>query len=627
MKRVNSHRIFTEIAAVLLLLVTAACTKEEIPAGDTTPLPYGAYPMVFSIADDCFVATSSQAASNSGGTRATADGDWSDEPTIAVKVNNELKKYQIEAADDITQATLSVSSEEEAPFYWQSREDITVSAWWPYTETNGELDDQLPPVVVKPDQSTHDNFAASDYIYAWNQTVSFDNPTLQFTHRTARITINLISNAPTTGAIVRLTNLGTFDNNPEEIIAYKRSDNVYEALVAPQSIEANTLQIYAEMPDQTVYSLIPNEAITLEAGEEYTYNISFTQDFTRTDDLKTFTVYTYEGLLSWARTLSTTQDVKCILGADITCPTVTAGESNWTPINTTRDIAYEPVTLIDIFDGNGYTIFGLTINSDEEEVGMFGTNYGIIQNLRLENVTINAPNANYVGGIAGVNAGLLENCTVSGTINGQNYVGGITGDNIMCISGCNVSGSVSGNDFVGGIAGQNDMLNRQVLDPNGQSIVTYSYITGCFSTADVSGQENVGGIVGHNASESTLAACYTWGNITGTANNVGGVVGYNESLSSLTACYAAGNITGTANNVGGVVGYNESQSTLSACYWNKTPDTGIGGGILSTEIKQITDDNWENAIIAMTIALNNTDFDWEYVIQSSNSLPILRKKT
>ena len=173
MKRANSYRIFPEIAALFLLLVTAACTKDAPSAGDTR-LPEGAYPMVFSIADDCFVATSSQAAFNCGDTRATADGDWANEPTIVVKVNNELKKYQIKAsADDITQATLSVSSEEESPFYWQSREDITVSAWWPYTETDGEPNDELPPVVVLSDQSTHENFAASDYICVWEQPVQF----------------------------------------------------------------------------------------------------------------------------------------------------------------------------------------------------------------------------------------------------------------------------------------------------------------------------------------------------------------------------------------------------------------------------------------------------------------------
>ena len=113
---------------MLLLLVATACTKEEISVEDTQ-LPYGAYPMVFSITDDHFEATASQMVSNVGDTRATADGDWADEPTIIVKVNNELKKYQIKvSADDITRATLSVSPEEKSPFYWQSRKNITVSA-------------------------------------------------------------------------------------------------------------------------------------------------------------------------------------------------------------------------------------------------------------------------------------------------------------------------------------------------------------------------------------------------------------------------------------------------------------------------------------------------------------------
>lgn len=624
MKRENSYRIFTGIAAFFLLLAIGGCTKEEIPAGDTS-LPYGAYPMAFSIADNSLVVTSLLTGSDSYDTRSTADGDWSDEPSIVVKVNNELKKYQVKAGDDITQATLSVSPDEEAPFYWQNREDITVSAWWPYTETNGELDDELPPVVVMSDQSKHENFAASDYICALDQIVQFENPTLQFKHRTARITINLISNAPTTGAIVRLINLDT-QVNPEEIIAYQRSENVYEALVAPQTIDANTLNIVAETPDKSIYRLIPDEPVKLEADEEYTYNISFTQDFTRIDDLTTFTVYTYEGLLAWAQTLTTTQKTKCILGADITCPTVTGGESNWTPITQSREITFEQSELIDIFDGNGYTIFGLTINSDEEEVGMFGTNYGIIQNLKLENVTINAPSANYVGGIAGVNAGMMENCTVSGTINGQNYVGGIAGHNTTYIAGCNFSGSVSGNNFVGGIAGFNDMLPSNIVDPEtGNDILTYSSITGCYAAAYVSGQENVGGVVGYNESESTLAACYAAGDVSGTNNNVGGVVGYNEDKSTLIACcHTTGSVTGTNNNLGGVVGYNNSQNGLSACYWGNTPDIGIGSGNISTEIKQVTDGNWKNAVDEMNNAL--TSVDWLYIIKDGDTLPTLKKK-
>ncbi len=283
MKRENSYRIFTGIAAFFLLLAIGGCTKEEIPAGDTS-LPYGTYPMAFSIADNSFMAISSQRTSCSYDTRSTAGEDWADEPSIAVKVNNELKKYQIEAGDDITQATLSVSPDEEAPFYWQDREDVIVTAWWPYTETEGKLDDELPPVVVEADQRTDENFAASDYIYVWEQAVQFENPTLQFKHRTARITINLISNAPTTGATIRLSNLDTRNNNPGEIIAHQRAENVYEALVAPQTIEANTLNIEIVMPNQPIFRLIPNKSVDLNAGDEYTYDIGFTQEIIRNEN-------------------------------------------------------------------------------------------------------------------------------------------------------------------------------------------------------------------------------------------------------------------------------------------------------------------------------------------------------
>lgn len=652
MKSAKTYSNFSKIATLFLLLATGGCTKDDLSTGDIQ-LPAGTYPMEFTIGKDSFMESSSQETSKSCATRSTADGDWADEPTIAVKVNNELKKYQIEAGDDITQATLAVSPEEEAPFYWQSREDVIVSAWYPYTETDGKLDDELPPVVVEADQSTDENFAASDYISALEQPVQFQNPTLQFTHRTARITINLNSNVPTTGAIVRLTNLSSSDNNPSEIIAHQRAENVYEALVAPQTLEGNTLTIEIDMPNQPIYCMPVYEPIILQAGDEYTCDIQFTQDFAHTDD-NTFIVYSYEGLLAWCRYLeASTELAPCILGADIVCPTVPDGESNWIPTQRLKiaDMPYQMDFIDNMFDGNGHSISGMTIISDEEYVGMFQVNWGEIRNLRLENVKIVAPNAKYVGGIVGRNKLYVDNCSVSGTINGQEYVGGIVGENVGEVRRCTMSatvqgqnyvggivgknngytedshasGTVSGNKNVGGIAGSTDVFNLpeedRMKNDNGDEYIPDSFILGNYSLANISGQENVGGVVGTGMAE--IIACYAQGNVTG-QNGVGGVAGTLQ-IGGLNACYHFGAVSGADGSTGGVVGTNIVSGTITACYWNGTVTGGKGIGSGSGTATEVdgTNVNWDDTIIDMNNVINTGN--WRYFSTGVNTPPILIK--
>ena len=86
---------------------------------------------------------------------------------------------------DSTSATLTSTD----PYYWTSHNDITITAWWPYTE--GET---TPPAVkVKANQSAQKDFEGSDLIVADGQTVTYGSPTLRFTHRTARVTIVPVS--------------------------------------------------------------------------------------------------------------------------------------------------------------------------------------------------------------------------------------------------------------------------------------------------------------------------------------------------------------------------------------------------------------------------------------------------
>ena len=146
-----------------------------------------------------------------------------------------VKEYTVTASTDFKSATLS---RENDPYYWTSRDPITVSAWWPFN--NADIT-QMPAVKVAEDQSKLADFQNSDFISAENRKVEFNNPTLEFTHRTARVTIELKPGTGFTsvaGATVSLVSLSADNGNPTAIKTYNASGNTYEALTAPQTVAA-----------------------------------------------------------------------------------------------------------------------------------------------------------------------------------------------------------------------------------------------------------------------------------------------------------------------------------------------------------------------------------------------------
>ena len=220
--------IFFALAALALSL--AACTRDE--AADDNRLPEGEYPVVIRATGLPVEATPQTASS----TRATVDGDWQGVTSVALKLGDAVKEYTVTPnSADNTKTTLS---RENDPYYWTSRDPITVSAWWPFD--NADIT-QMPAVKVAEDQSKLADFQNSDFISAENQTVEFNNPTLEFTHRTARVTIELKPGTGFTsvaGATVSLVSLSADNGNPTAIKTYNASGNTYEALTAPQTVAA-----------------------------------------------------------------------------------------------------------------------------------------------------------------------------------------------------------------------------------------------------------------------------------------------------------------------------------------------------------------------------------------------------
>ncbi|WP_368133228.1 fimbrillin family protein [Bacteroides caccae] len=561
---------FFALAALVLSL--AACTQDEagfLPEGaEGTPIVFTATGL-------------NPAAIATAGTRAPVDGNWEGVQSVAVLMDGTVKAYDVTPSTvDNTSATLTSTD----PYYWTNHNDITVTAWWPYTA--GET---TPPAVkVKANQSAQKDFDGSDLIVADGQTVTYGSPTLRFTHRTARVTVVLTDY--TEGlASVQLTGLSTENDNPDKITPYDKGSNTYIALVAPQSVEAGTTFITCTFTNGKVFVYKMKNATDWQAGGEYTYTVSLAaaKDLGYTIESNgSYTVYNADGLLNVAELVNGGKtDINITLEKNIDLT-----GKDWTPIGTDYDNSYKGT-----FDGGGHTITGLTFTTNDEYAGLFGwlNRAGTVKNVVMEGVQItsNQIYGGSIGGVVGYSWGTIENCSVSGSVSGTVYVGGVVG--------AQIDGS----------------------------------ITGCSSSATVKGMVDVGGVAGQTNSSATLTACYATGNVTleiDPKKNIagGGLVGMNAG-SSLLACYATGNVTSTGSStgyvhIGGFLGNN--YTTVTACYWKNNHEQGIGYNKKSTGATKVdgTDVTWQKAVATMNTALQNAGSEWRYEL--NGALPTLRKQ-
>ena len=603
MKRTTIHIS----AALALLLGFTACTQDEagfLPEGaEGTPIVFTATGL-------------NPAATATAGTRAPVDGDWEGVQSVAVRMDGTVKAYDVTPTTDRTGAMLTSDD----PHYWTNHDDITVTAWWPYTE--GET--TPPAVVVRADQSSPTDFEGSDFISAENQPVSYGNPTLRFTHRTARVTV-ILTDYTEEQMFVRLTGLSTENGNPAEIAPYDKGGDTYTALVAPQSVATGTAFITCKFTNGKVFVYKMKNDAEWKAGEEYTYTVSLAAaedpGYTVSEDGKTYEVYNAEGLKNIAELVN--EEWK--LGINITLTdNIDLTDIDWTPIGKDDNKAYTGT-----FDGNGKTITGLTVTGSYKYAGLFGDidENGTVKNVVLEGVQITSDNSSgYAGGVAGNSfGGTIENCSVSGSVSGTTFVGGVVGSQWGgSITGCNSSATVKGVIFAGGIAGETN---------SGASL------TGCYATGDVTvendgtNNSHAGGVVGYNGG-CTLTACYATGSVTGSGSGtiyVGGVTGSNN-LGILTACYhAKGDVSGPTGTTGGVAGRNFKGSMsgggiITACYWGGNgQEQGIGEDQVGTGgTTQVTDGLWQNALAHMNAALSGKG--WQYELKDGNSLPTLKKE-
>ena len=594
---------FLALAALALLL--GACTQDEL--ADDSRLSKGEYPVVIR-ATGLSVEATPQAAPS---TRATVDGDWQGVTSVALKIGDAVKEYTVTAtdADGYKSATLSRESD---PYYWIGRNPITVSAWWPFDKADIT---NMPAVKVAEDQSKLADFQNCDFIAAENRKVEFNNPTLEFNHRTARVTIELKPGTGFTsvaGAMVSLVSLSADNGNPTAIKTYNANGNTYEALTAPQTVAAGKPFVKVELGSGTFY-FRPQNNVVLEAGNRYTYTVKVNAtgltlegctigswadgggESGEAEDLgyiydsntNTYTVYNANGLMNIAELVNGGKtDINITLDKNIDLT-----GKDWTPIGTSLSNSYTGT-----FDGGGHTITGLTVTTNDKYAGLFGYigDAGTVKNVVMEGVLITSNNGlSRAGGVAGFSRGTIENCSVSGSVSGTVNVGGVVGAQW------------------GG------------------------FITGCSSSATVKGSVDVGGVAGLTNSNATMTACYATGNVTLeiapiNAIDVGGAVGFNGG-SRILACYATGNVTSTGSStvnvyIGGFCGYNST--TVTACYWKNNQEQGIGykkvGTVTEATKVDDTDVTWQKAVDAMNTALQNAGSKWRYEL--NGTLPTLKKQ-
>ena len=563
---------FFALAALALLL--GACTQDE--AGF---LPEGAEGTSI-----VFTATGlNPAATAIAGTRAPADGNWTGVQSVAVLMDGTVKTYNVTPSTaDPTSATLTSTD----PYYWTNHNNITVTAWWPYTA--GET---TPPAVkVKANQSAQKDFEGSDLIVADGQTVTYGSPTLRFTHRTARVTIVLTDY--TEGlASVQLTGLSTEGDNPDIITPYDKGSNTYTAIVAPQSVAAGTTFITCTFTNGKTFVYKMKNATDWQAGGEYTYTVSLAaaKDLGYTIESNgSYTVTSADGLMNIAKLVNGGKtDINITLDKNIDLT-----GKDWTPIGTDYDNSYKGT-----FDGGGHTITGLTFTTNDKYAGLFGwlNRAGTVKNVVMEGVQItsNQIYGGSIGGVVGYSWGTIENCSVSGSVSGTVYVGGVVG--------AQIGGS----------------------------------ITGCSSSATVKGTVDVGGVAGQTNGGATLTACYATGNVTleiDPRKNIAGgsLVGFNGG-NGVRACYATGNVTSTGSSTGNVhIGgfFGDNYTSVTACYWKNNHEQGIGYNKegIAPEVTKVDGSvvTWQKAVDAMNTALQNAGSEWRYELKGA--LPTLRKQ-
>ena len=222
-------------------------------------------------------------------------------------------------------------------------------------------------------------------------------------------------------------------------------------------------------------------------------------------------------------------------------------------------------------EGQNHTISGLSITGSGSVLGLFRyiQQGAVVRQLHVSGTVSPAGTRATVGGIAGQNAGTIENCSFDGTVTGTTQIGGLAGINTVTgvITGCSISGSVYGNHFIGGAVGQNDGVLSSCTNDAGinttvsQNEVSLSDLTmeDLLRTERAADITDIGGLAGSSA--GVIRACINRGTVgyQHSGYNVGGIAG--SQTGYIEGCINYGEIHARKEG-GGIVGQMEPSSIL-----------------------------------------------------------------
>jgi hypothetical protein len=247
-----------------------------------------------------------------------------------------------------------------------------------------------------------------------------------------------------------------------------------------------------------------------------------------------------------------------VLTANIDC--------NVTPFNTGE--GFEPIgnnthPFNGTLDGQGFNVTGLFINRpSEDNIGLFGVTgeNSLIKNLGI--ISAGMTGDDFVGALAGINYGIINNTSSEGALSAYSKSGGLVGENngIIVYSNSHISINQPGREEFGGLVGLN------------YGSVFYSHATG-----SISGENYLGGLVGVNNGE--INDSYAIGNIIASEDYNGGLVGYNDNAGNIYRSFSIGNVQGD-DNIGGFVGNNWGLISDSYATGNVTALSNYAGGFV-----------------------------------------------
>lgn len=255
------------------------------------------------------------------------------------------------------------------------------------------------------------------------------------------------------------------------------------------------------------------------------------------------------------------------LGADIILNSNSSNYSSWGSSAPAR--RWVPIGNSNVFygnfNGNGYTISGLYVNSSDGYAGLFGYCGGSITNLKIKNSYINGKNS-YTGAVAGYIYGgsdakvYVSNCSVSSSVvKGTNYTGGVIGRSSSYVSvyKCSNSAKVTGQDYVGGITGDASVCGSKYYSNTNSGVISGGY--------------SIGGVCGYmstskpssGSSSYTVYALSNKGSVTATGSTAGGIIGYFSlgSPTTLSKSYNSAAVKTAKYDAGGLIGKTDSYAT------------------------------------------------------------------